>query len=161
MRYDFGKLSRYVYAAFCASYLTAVANLIIRACLCLSVIILGLALRGYGLGLGLPAFIVKYGGSMLWATMVFFLVAMAAPDRSRWSIAAISATIAVCVELFRLVHAPWLDAFRLTTAGALLLGRIFSPWNMLAYGVGIMLGAWLDRFAMSALSTRDAPHSAS
>jgi hypothetical protein len=135
--------------------------LIVRACLCLSVIVLGLALRGFGPGFGLPAFIVKYGGSMLWATMVFFLVAMAAPTRPRSSIALIAAAIAVCVELFRLVHAPWLDAFRLTTAGALLLGRIFSPWNMLAYGVGIVLAMALDRIAMPAPATRDDHHSAS
>ncbi len=124
-------------------------TLIVRACLCLSIIITGLALRGFGLGLGLPPFIVKYGGSMLWATMVFFLVAIAGSSLSRRSIALISASIAICVELFRLVHAPWLDAFRLTPAGALLLGRIFSPWNMLAYGGGIILGMWLDRFGMS------------
>ena len=55
--------------------------------------------------------------------------------------------IAVVVEFSRLVHAPWLDAFRLTTAGALLLGRIFSPWNMVAYAVGILFGVWLDRLA--------------
>src|SRR5260370_25728577 len=124
-------------------------TLIVRACLCLSIIITGLALRGFGLGLGLPPFIVKYGGSMLWATMVLFLVAIAGSSLSRRSIALISASIAICVELFRLVHAPWLDAFRLTPAGALLLGRIFSPWNMLAYGGGIILGMWLDRFGMS------------
>jgi len=78
----------------------------------------------------------------------------------------ISASIAICVELFRLVHAPWLDDFRLTTLGALLIGRVFSPWNMLAYGFGIVLGMRLDRLGMSALtrarpSARNAPHSAS
>jgi Protein of unknown function (DUF2809) len=125
--------------------------LIVRACLCLSIIILGLALRGYGFGLGLPPFIVKYGGSLLWGTMVFFIVAIAGSSLSRRSIALISAAIAVCVELFRLVHAPWLDAFRLTLMGALLLGRIFSPWNMLAYGAGIVFGMWLDCFARSAV----------
>jgi hypothetical protein len=125
--------------------------LIVRACLCLSIIIFGLALRGYGLGLGSPPFIVKYGGSLLWGTMVFFVVAIAGSSLSRRSIALISAAIAICVELFRLVHAPWLDAFRLTSAGALLLGRIFSPWNMLAYGIGIVFGMWLDRFARSAV----------
>jgi len=124
-------------------------TLIVRTCLCLAIIASGLALRGLGLGLGLPLAVVKYGGSMLWGTMVFFLVAIAASRRSRNSIALISALIAVCLELFRLVHAPWLDAFRLTTAGALLLGRVFSPWNMLAYAVGIGLGVLLDRFAMS------------
>ena len=132
---------------------------LIRACLCLAIIVSGLGLRGFGLGLGLPAFFVKYGGSVLWGTMVFFLVAMAASNLSRRRIALISAAIAICVELFRLVHAPWLDAFRLTLAGALLLGRIFSAWDMLAYGVGIVLGMLLDR--AGSCSVRDAPHSAS
>ena len=132
---------------------------LIRACLCLAIIVSGLGLRGFGLGLGLPAFFVKYGGSVLWGAMVFFLVAMAASNLSRRRIALISAAIAICVELFRLVHAPWLDAFRLTLAGALLLGRIFSAWDMLAYGVGIVLGMLLDR--AGTCSVRDAPHSAS
>ena len=140
------------------------AATITRACLCLSIIVCGLALRKFGLGLGLPSVLVKYGGSMLWGTMVFFLVAIAVPDRSRWRMALISALLAVCVELFRLVHTPWLDDFRLTTAGALLLGRVFSPWNMLAYGAGIVLGMQLDRLGRSALtrlSAQHTPHSAS
>jgi len=140
------------------------AATITRACLCLSIIVCGLALRKFGLGLRLPSGLVKYGGSMLWGTMVFFLVAMAAPGQPRWRMALISALLAVCVELFRLVHTPWLDDFRLTTAGALLLGRVFSPWNMLAYGVGIMLGMILDRLGTSAftrLSAQHSPHSAS
>ena len=132
--------------------------LIVRAGLCLLIMMSGLALRGFGFGLGLPAFVVKYGGSLLWAAMVFFLVAMAASHRSRLSVALLSASIAVGVELFRLVHAPWLDAFRLTLAGALLLGRIFSPWNMLAYGVGIVLAMGLDRSAISAFGARLCPH---
>ena len=119
---------------------------IVRAGVCLGVIVCGLALRGYGPGLGQSAFVVKYGGSMLWGTMVFFLVALAAPNLSRQSIALISVLIAISVELFRLVHLPWLDAFRLTLPGALLLGRIFSAWNMVAYGGGIGLGVLLDRF---------------
>jgi threonine/homoserine efflux transporter RhtA len=66
--------------------------------------------------------------------------------------AAIAALIAIGVELFRLMHAPGLDAFRLTTAGALLLGRVFSPWNVVAYGFGIVAGALLDRCAASAFA---------
>jgi hypothetical protein len=132
--------------------------LIVRAGLCLLIIMLGLALRGFGFSLGLSAFIVKYGGSLLWAAMVFFLVAMAASHSSRLSVALISASIAVAVELFRLVHAPSLDAFRLTLPGALLLGRIFSPWNMLAYGVGIALAVWLDRCVVSVFSARLGSH---
>jgi uncharacterized protein DUF2809 len=140
-------------------------RLIVRAGLCLLIVISGLALRHFGLGLGLPSPVVKYGGSLLWGTMVFFLVAMAASRFSRRNVALMAAAIAVAVELFRLLHAPWLDAFRLTTAGALLLGRVFSLWNMLAYGAGIVLGALLDRFATSAFAealppARNSSHSA-
>ena len=116
-----------------------------RACLCLLVIAAGLALRGFGRDLGLPALVVKYGGSVLWGTMVYLVVAIFLPSRSLMSMAAVAMAVAVCVELSRLVHAPWLDAFRLTIAGALLLGRIFSPLDIVAYAVGIELGAGLDR----------------
>ena len=79
---------------------------VVRACLCLLIIASGLALRRFGPGLGLAFPLVKYGGSILWGTIVFFLVAMAARARSQQRIALISAAIAVGVELFRLVHAP-------------------------------------------------------
>jgi len=124
----------------------------VRIFLCLVIIALGLSLRRYGFGLGLPGLVVKYGGSILWAAMVFFLVALVLPSLSRIQIAAIAAVIAVAVELFRLVHTPWLDAFRLTLAGALLLGRVFSPWDIIAYGVGILLGLLLDRCTSTRVS---------
>ncbi len=127
---------------------------ITRACLCVAIIVSGLALRWLGLRLGLPGFLVKYGGSVLWGMMVYFLVAIAAPRLPPGRIASISAAIAILVELFRLVHTPALDAFRLTLAGALLLGRIFSPWDMLAYGVGIVLATGLDRLAQTLLVLR-------
>ena len=128
--------------------------LLVRVGLCLSIVIAGLALRGFGSSIGLPSFVIKYGGSLLWGAMVFFLVAMAGSRLSRWRVAWVSAAIAVAVELFRLVHAPWLDAFRLTLPGALLFGRIFSPWNMLAYGAGIVLGVLLDHGASAVAANR-------
>jgi hypothetical protein len=97
--------------------------------------------------------------------MVFFLVAIIAAGLSRRNVALIAMVIAIGVELFRLVHTPGLDAFRLTTSGALLLGRIFSPWNVVAYAFGIGLAVTLDRLAMSASAqaapSPDTPHSAS
>ena len=138
----------------------------IRASLCILTIVCGLGLRRFGLGVGLPALVVKYGGSMLWGTMVFILVTLAAPNLSRARVALSAAAIAVAVELFRLVHAPWLDAFRLTLAGALLLGRIFSGWDLLAYGVGILFAVGLDRLAIPSIAKQapaagHTPHSAS
>ncbi|MBR0845953.1 DUF2809 domain-containing protein [Bradyrhizobium liaoningense] len=125
---------------------------LIRAALALVVIACGLSLRWYGFPLGLPAFVVKYGGSLLWAAMVFLLVGVLLPPLTRRQLAAIAAAIAIAVEFARLAHTPWLDAFRLTTAGALLLGRIFSLWNLVAYAVGIAFGVWLDRLAAMRVS---------
>jgi uncharacterized protein DUF2809 len=133
-----------------------------RAGLCLIIIISGLALRHFGLGLGIPASIVKYGGSVLWGAMVFFLVAIITPRLGGFHIALVSAVIAVGVELSRLVHTPWLDDFRLTLAGALLLGRIFSPWDILAYAAGISLALALDGVARPiAAPATPAPYSPS
>jgi len=65
-------------------------------------------------------------------------------------------------RLFRLVHTPWLDDFRLTLAGACLLGRIFSDWDILAYGAGIGFAIGLDRLVARVLIKEPpAPHSAS
>lgn len=112
----------------------------------LGVIAAGLSLRLWGYELGLPFVVVKYGGSLLWASMVYLLLAALLPRRSPGFVAALAGALALAVELLRLYHTPWLDAFRLTLAGALLLGRIFSPWNLLAYGLGIALAAGIDHF---------------
>lgn len=108
-----------------------------------AIIVTGLAVRHPGLGLPWP--VAKYAGSGLWGTMLYFCIATIAPKRAPGRRAGLAAFVAVLVELFRLYHAPWLDEFRLTAAGALLLGRIFSGWNILAYGMGIGAGAAIDR----------------
>jgi hypothetical protein len=114
----------------------------------LAVIALGLLVRFPGPRFGLPAAFVKYGGSVLWGTMVLFLVAALGPRLPRGQLATAAMAVAVIVELIRLVHIPWLDDFRLTLTGALLLGRVFSLWNVVAYAAGIALGVAADR-AMS------------
>ncbi|WP_349958012.1 DUF2809 domain-containing protein [Rhizobium sp. ZPR3] len=105
----------------------------------------GLALRRYGYAIDLPFVVVKYGGSLLWGAMVYWLLAAIFISSGRFRIAAVALLIAIAVELFRLWHTPDLDAFRLTTAGALLFGRVFSLWNILAYAIGIAAAMALDR----------------
>ncbi|GJD30852.1 hypothetical protein PMNALOAF_2103 [Methylobacterium adhaesivum] len=110
----------------------------------LVVVLAGISLRL--VPMGLPAGVVKYGGSTLWGAMVYGLVAAFAL-RPRGRIVVLAALVALGVELVRLVHAPGLDAFRSTLAGQLLLGRIFSLWNLVAYAVGIAVAALLDSSA--------------
>ena len=60
------------------------------------------------------------------------------------NLAAISAAVAGLVELSRLYHSPGLDAFRLTPAGILLLGRVFDPWHFAVYWAAIALTCLAD-----------------
>jgi Protein of unknown function (DUF2809) len=85
----------------------------------------------------LPAILSKNAGDILWAVMVFELVCWAAYKRQgRWH-AAISLGIAFAVEMFKWVHFPALDQFRLTLSGKLLLGTAFSISNLICYSLGI------------------------
>lgn len=107
-------------------------------------IIAGLVLRR--VPLGLPFVVVKFGGSMLWAMMIYWIFAAIRPAASSTGIAVNAILFAAAVEFFKLYHAPSLDAFRRTLAGSLLLGRFFSWWDIVAYGAGVLVAArWIDR----------------
>jgi len=106
-------------------------------------IVAGLVLRR--VPLGLPYVIVKYGGSMLWAAMIYWIVDILAPAWSAATAGIFSAVVASLVELLKLYHEPVLDAFRRTLAGSLLLGRYFSIWDIVAYCVAIAIAVRLDR----------------
>jgi uncharacterized membrane protein YfhO len=94
--------------------------------------------------LGLPFVLVKYGGSMLWALMIYWIVSTLLGS-ARLAVAAIvSGLMASGVECVKLYRAPWLDAFRLTLPGVILLGRYFSLRDIAAYWVAIGLGAFID-----------------
>jgi hypothetical protein len=94
--------------------------------------------------LGLPRFVTKYGGSMLWALMIYWICSTALATARLPVAAAISGLIATGIECIKLYHAPWLDAFRLTLPGVILLGRYFSLRDIAAYWIAIALGAFVD-----------------
>jgi len=106
-------------------------------------ILAGLLIRF--LRVGLPEVVVKYGGSVLWSLMIYWIVSMLMRSSRLSLIASTTAIITAIVELFKLYHTPALDAFRLTLPGILLLGRIFSTWDILAYWLAIIAGVLLDR----------------
>ncbi|MCJ2075536.1 DUF2809 domain-containing protein [Methylobacterium sp. E-016] len=99
--------------------------------------------------LGLNGFALKYGGSVLWAAMIYCLCAALLASQSITATVCLSGFMTLSTELLRLYHEPSLDAFRLTLPGALLLGRIFSLWNLVAYVAGIGFVALCERAATS------------
>ena len=91
--------------------------------------------------MGLPPGLYKYGGSVLWAAMIYWLAALIAPDARPVRLAFVAAVIATAVEFFKLVHTPALDTFRLTFAGKVVFGRFFYWSDFVAYYAAIVLAA--------------------
>lgn len=90
---------------------------------------------------GLPREVAKYGGSIVWAMMVYFgLRAIVL----RWTIGVAALVAAVLValgEATQLVSVPWFDALRATTLGHLIFGRTFAIEDIMAYWIGILTAA--------------------
>jgi hypothetical protein len=104
---------------------------------------IGLAIRL--LPFGLPWFLYKYLGSLLWAAALYWFLAALLPKLRSRTIAALAITTATLLELTRLIPIAPVDAFRLTFAGKILLGRFFSIKNIVAYILAITLTAILDQ----------------
>ena len=77
--------------------------------------------------------------------MFYWLIASIRPALRPLALAVASFSAATAVELFKLVHTPVLEAFRITLAGRLLIGRFFSMADLLAYAIGIGITLCFDR----------------
>lgn len=110
-----------------------------------TVLIIGIGLTTRLPGIDWGPLVGKYLGSMLWGAMVYCLAGFMRP---RWQVsvvALVAACIAASVELSQLWHTPWLDGFRQTRLGVLLIGRFFAWADIAAYLVGIALATVADR----------------
>ena len=105
----------------------------------IGVVALGLASRSYP-GL-FPAFLGKYPGDALWAFMVFCGLGFLHPGCSTARLAFYSLLISYADEFSQLYQARWINQIRGTTVGHLILGSTFSWLDMVAYTVGVVLGA--------------------
>ncbi len=112
------------------------------AMLALLTIGVGLASRRFDAWLPVPLH--KNTGDVLWAVMVYWLAALLFPARPIKFLVSVSTLYAIGIECSKLIHLPWLVAFRATTAGHLIFGAVFSWADLLDYGIGILLAAALD-----------------
>lgn len=105
-------------------------------------VLLGLATRRFPVAF--PDVIARFGGDVLWAVMVFWLVALVRPGASTYRLALSALAIAFAVELSQVYRAPWIDAVRAARAGALVLGQGFQWSDLVSYAFGVVLAAGLD-----------------
>ena len=112
------------------------------AILALLVIAVGLASRR-GL-VQFPAVLGNYPGDALWAWVVLLCVAWVRPAIARGRLVGASLVIAFAIEFLQLYQAPWIQALRANKLAYLVLGNGFDPLDLLAYVVGIALGATVD-----------------
>ena len=106
-------------------------------------IAIGLTVHMYGDALGPTSRDVV--GDVIWGAMIEWWVAAIAPGRSlrARSVAAVATCFAV--ELSQLYHTPALDMLRRTTVGQLTLGTGFDLRDFLAYALGVLAAAFLER----------------
>ena len=109
------------------------------------VLVIGIGLLWRSGLLALPNFIAKYGGDSLWALVVFLCFGFVSPRSSTVRIGFIAVCFAWSVEFLQLYHAHWIDGIRLTRLGRVVLGTTFNSPDLLAYVVGIALGALAER----------------
>lgn len=90
------------------------------------------------------AFVRLYVGDSLWALVAYWLVGVIRPDWTgrRRFLAALG--FAFAVELSQLYQAEWINDLRATTVGALILGFGFKLTDLVAYTLGVAVGALLD-----------------
>jgi hypothetical protein len=84
-------------------------------------------------------------GDALWAAMMAWWIAAAAPaTRLRWRAAA-ALLFCFVVEISQLARSPALDALRRTPAGFLALGSGFDPRDFVSYAIGVLAAMLVER----------------
>ena len=115
--------------------------------LVLIVLVMGLGLASRHFRASLPSFIAEYSGDTLWALMVFLITGFLWAKGKTVQVAGAALAFAYAIEISQLYHAPWIDAIRHTTLGALVLGFGFLWSDLVCYTVGVGIGAALDFFS--------------
>jgi hypothetical protein len=87
-------------------------------------------------------------GDALWALMIFLIGGFLFNKHSTLRITLYSAAFCYLIEISQLYHAPWIDAIRATTPGALVLGYGFLWSDTLAYSIGVGVGLFLEKLLL-------------
>ena len=93
-------------------------------------------------------------GDGLWAAMIAWWVGAIVPGASLRTRLAVALGVCFAVETSQLYHAPWIDALRGTRVGHLVLGSDFDARDLLAYSLGVLTAAAIERLVWPGARTR-------
>jgi hypothetical protein len=94
--------------------------------------------------IGLPYLIVKYGGSFLWASTVYWFIGYFLARQKPVTLALISLAITAAIEFLKRVQSSTLENIRNTFFGIIILGRRFSYTDIVVYWIAILCMLWID-----------------
>lgn len=108
-----------------------------------AVIIIGLGIASRKI-MGFPYFVYEYVGDVLWAANLYMVFRIFFPREKISLMAFISFVTSVLVEFSQVYHAPWIDSFRNTFIGGMLIGYGFLWSDILCYAIGTAIGVIAD-----------------
>ncbi|WP_151734892.1 DUF2809 domain-containing protein ['Paenibacillus yunnanensis' Narsing Rao et al. 2020] len=121
------------------------------SCAVLLVMVSGLGVRAFGSHL--PPFVTSHFGDALWAAMIYFAFRVLLTRQPIWVALVLGAGFSYLIEFSQLVQADWVNEWRSTRLGGLILGRGFLWIDLLRYTLGLLLAGALD-FAACRLRKR-------
>ncbi len=111
-----------------------------------STIFLGLASRKWGLLL--PPFVAHNAGDVLWAMMVYVGFRFLLVRKSTYTAIWLSFVFSFGIEWSQLYQQDWINEIRVTSLGALILGKGFLAVDLIRYTAGIIIATVLDKVAL-------------
>lgn len=122
-------------------------------CLAIMLLLIPLGFVCRFVPIGLPYLIVKYGGSFLWASTVYWFIGYFLARQRPLLLAVISLVVTAAIEFLKRVESSTLENIRNTFFGIMILGRRFSYTDIAVYWIAILSMLLIDR---SAIYARDA-----
>ena len=117
-------------------------------CLAIMLLLIPLGFVCRFVPLGLPYVIVKYGGSFLWASTVYWFIGYFLARQKPRTLALLALAVTAAIEFLKRVQASNLEAIRNTLFGIMILGRFFSYTDIAVYWVAILCMLWIDQGAI-------------
>ena len=117
-------------------------------CLAIMLLLIPLGFVCRFVPIGLPYLIVKYGGSFLWASTVYWFIGYFLARQRPLTLALISLVVTAAIEFLKRVQSSTLENIRNTLFGIIILGRYFSYTDIAVYWFAIFCAAWIDHLAI-------------